>query len=92
MLWRSLEMALMLLRKLTLVLPWGLLAPRCPKRLPDDNFAPIVTGVILDNLKSIVYTLTSNIPKILRLLTWVVMSIPLPLSTVAILLIDLGTD
>ena len=61
--------------------------------LLEDNFASIVTGVILDNLKkSIVYTLTSNIPKILRLLTWVVMSIPLPLSTVAILLIDLGTD
>ena len=38
------------------------------------------------------YTLTSNIPKILPFLTWLVMGIPLPLSTAAILLIDLGTD
>ena len=66
--------------------------------LLDDNFATIVTGVeegrlIFDNLKkSIVYTLTSNIPEILPFLTWVVLGIPLPLSTVAILLIDLGTD
>merc|ERR1719499_2458680 len=66
--------------------------------LLDDNFASIVTGVeegrlIFDNLKkSIVYTLTSNIPEILPFLTWVIMGIPLPLSTIAILLIDLGTD
>merc|ERR1712228_406782 len=66
--------------------------------LLDDNFATIVTGVeegrlIFDNLKkSIVYTLTSNIPEILPFLTWVIMGIPLPLSTIAILLIDLGTD
>jgi len=66
--------------------------------LLDDNFATIVIGVeegrlIFDNLKkSIVYTLTSNIPEILPFLTWVIMGIPLPLSTIAILLIDLGTD
>lgn len=66
--------------------------------LLDDNFATIVTGVeegriIFDNLKkSIVYTLTSNIPEILPFLTWVILDIPLPLSTIAILLIDLGTD
>merc|ERR1712212_526548 len=66
--------------------------------LLDDNFASIVTGVeegrlIFDNLKkSIAYTLTSNIPEILPFLTWVVLRIPLPLSTIAILLIDLGTD
>ena len=35
------------------------------------------------------YTLTSNIPKILPFLTWLVMGIPLPLSTAAILHIDL---
>ena len=57
--------------------------------LLDDNFATI----IFDNLKkSIVYTLTSNIPEILPFLTCWVLGIPLPLSTVAILLIDLGTD
>ena len=66
--------------------------------LLDDNFATIVTGIeegrlIFDNLKkSIVYTLTSNVPEILPFLTWVILNIPLPLSTVAILLIDLGTD
>jgi sodium/potassium-transporting ATPase subunit alpha len=66
--------------------------------LLHDNFATIVTGVeegrlIIDNLKkSIVYTLTSNIPEVLAFLTWVVMGIPLPLYTMAILLIDLGTD
>merc|ERR1712215_110105 len=66
--------------------------------LLDDNFASIVTGVeegrlIFDNLKkSIAYTLTSNIPEISPFLTWVIMGIPLPLSTIAILLIDLGTD
>jgi len=66
--------------------------------LMDDNFATIVTGVeegrlIFDNLKkSIVYTLTSNIPEILPFLSWVVLGIPLPLTTVEILLIDLGTD
>ena len=66
--------------------------------LLDDNFATIVHGVeegrlIFDNLKkSIVYTLTSNIPEIFPFLTWVMLGIPLPLSTVAILLIDLGTD
>ena len=65
--------------------------------LLDDNFA-IVTGaeegrLIFDNLKkSILYTLTNNITKILPFLTWVVLGITLPLSTVAILLIDLGSD
>jgi len=66
--------------------------------LLDDNFATIVSGVeegrlIFDNLKkSIVYTLTSNIPEILPFLAWVVAGIPLPLTTLQILLIDLGTD
>ena len=66
--------------------------------LLDDNLATIVTGVeegrlIFDNLKkSIVYTLTSNIPEIFPFLTWVILDLPLPLSTIAILLIDLGTD
>jgi len=66
--------------------------------LLDDNFASIVTGVeegrlIFDNLKkSIAYTLTSNIPEISPFLMFIVMSIPLPLGTVTILCIDLGTD
>jgi len=66
--------------------------------LLDDNFASIVTGVeegrlIFDNLKkSIAYTLTSNIPEISPFLFFITMSIPLPLGTVTILFIDLGTD
>lgn len=66
--------------------------------LLDDNFASIVTGVeegrlIFDNLKkSIAYTLTSNIPEISPFLFFIMLSIPLPLGTVTILFIDLGTD
>merc|ERR1711963_950754 len=66
--------------------------------LLDDNFASIVTGVeegrlILDNLKkSIAYTLTSNIPEISPFLLFILADVPLPLGTVTILCIDLGTD
>jgi len=66
--------------------------------LLDDNFASIVTGVeegrlIFDNLKkSIAYTLTSNIPEISPFLLFIICDIPLPLGTVTILCIDLGTD
>ncbi|XP_064413493.1 sodium/potassium-transporting ATPase subunit alpha-1 isoform X3 [Latimeria chalumnae] len=66
--------------------------------LLDDNFASIVTGVeegrlIFDNLKkSIAYTLTSNIPEITPFLLFIIANIPLPLGTVTILCIDLGTD
>uniref|UniRef100_A0A8C8SWL2 Sodium/potassium-transporting ATPase subunit alpha-2 n=1 Tax=Pelusios castaneus TaxID=367368 RepID=A0A8C8SWL2_9SAUR len=66
--------------------------------LLDDNFASIVTGVeegrlIFDNLKkSIAYTLTSNIPEITPFLLFIIINIPLPLGTVTILCIDLGTD
>ncbi|CAD5115943.1 DgyrCDS4873 [Dimorphilus gyrociliatus] len=66
--------------------------------LLDDNFASIVTGVeegrlIFDNLKkSIAYTLTSNIPEISPFLMFILLDIPLPLGTITILCIDLGTD
>ena len=66
--------------------------------LLDDNFASIVTGVeegrlIFDNLKkSIAYTLTSNIPEISPFLAFILCDIQLPLGTVTILCIDLGTD
>merc|ERR1711871_840573 len=66
--------------------------------LLDDNFASIVAGVeegrlIFDNLKkSICYTLTSNIPEISPFISPILFDIPLPLSTVLILGIDLGTD
>merc|ERR1712168_163788 len=66
--------------------------------LLDDNFASIVTGgeegrLIFDNLKkSIAYTLTSNIPEISPFLVFILADVPLPLGTVTILCIDLGTD
>lgn len=66
--------------------------------LLDDNFSSIVKGVeegrlIFDNLKkSIAYTLSSNIPEISPFLAFMIFQIPLPLSTVLILCIDLGTD
>ena len=67
-------------------------------RYSPDNFASIVTGVeegrlIFDNLKkSIAYTLTSNIPEISPFLLFILADVPLPLGTVTILCIDLGTD
>lgn len=66
--------------------------------LLDDNFASIVRGVeegrlIFDNLKkSIAYTLSSNIPELAPFMAFIVVRIPLPLTTVMILCIDLGTD
>merc|ERR1712168_1422199 len=66
--------------------------------LLDDNFASIDTGVeegrlIFDKLKkSIAYTLTSNIPEISPFLLFILADVPLPLGTVTILCIDLGTD
>merc|ERR1711990_390295 len=66
--------------------------------LLDDNFTSIVNGVeegrlIFDNLKkSIAYTLSSNIPEILPFIMFILFAVPLPLSTVLILCIDLGTD
>lgn len=66
--------------------------------LLDDNFASIVNGVeegrlIFDNLKkSIAYTLSSNIPEISPFLVFICVQTPLPLTTVLILCVDLGTD
>jgi len=66
--------------------------------LMDDNFASIVRGVkegrlIFDNLKkSIAYTLSSNIPEISPFICFIIFGMPLPLSTVLILCVDLGTD
>ncbi len=66
--------------------------------LVDDNFASIVKGIeegrlIFSNLKkSIAYTLTSNIPEIVPFLAQIALQIPLGLTTILILVIDLGTD
>eukprot|EP01063_Lacrimia_lanifica_P037045 TRINITY_DN74_c0_g1_i7.p1 TRINITY_DN74_c0_g1~~TRINITY_DN74_c0_g1_i7.p1 ORF type:complete len:1319 (+),score=617.48 TRINITY_DN74_c0_g1_i7:100-3957(+) len=66
--------------------------------LMNDNFASIVDGVlegrlIFDNLKkSIAYTLSSNIPEISPFIVFILLRVPLPLTTVLILCVDLGTD
>merc|ERR1712054_87264 len=66
--------------------------------LMTDDFSAIVDGIeegrlIFDNLKkSIAYTLSSNIPEILPFIFFILFQVPLPLSTVLILCIDLGTD
>jgi len=66
--------------------------------LLDDNFSSIVAGVeegrlIFDNLKkSIAYTLEHLTSEVVPFLLFFVAEIPLPLTTVLILCIDLGTD
>jgi len=66
--------------------------------LMDDNFATIVDAIeegrtIFDNIKKFIsYILTSNIPQILPFIAFILLGIPLPLSIILILVIDLGTD
>ncbi|MFH1409422.1 MAG: HAD-IC family P-type ATPase [Nanoarchaeota archaeon] len=66
--------------------------------LMDDNFATIVNAIeegrtIFENIKKfIAYILTSNVPEILPFIAFVLLKIPLPLTVVLILAIDLGTD
>lgn len=66
--------------------------------LMDDNFATIVAAIeegraIFENIKKfIAYILTSNVPEILPFIAYVLLDIPLPLTVVMILAIDLGTD
>lgn len=66
--------------------------------LTDDNFASIVAAVeegraVFENIrKFLTYILTSNIPEILPYLAFVLFKIPLPLTIVQILAVDLGTD
>jgi calcium-translocating P-type ATPase len=66
--------------------------------LLDDHFATIVAAIeegraVFDNLrKFLTYILTSNIPELVPYLAFVLIRIPLPLTIVQILAIDLGTD
>lgn len=66
--------------------------------LMDDNFATIVVAIeegrtIFENIKKfIAYILTSNIPQILPFVAFALFAIPLPLTVILILCIDLGTD
>ena len=66
--------------------------------LLDDNFASIVAAIeegrtVYGNIrKFLTYILTSNIPEIVPYLAFVLFRIPLPLTIIQILAVDLGTD
>ncbi len=66
--------------------------------LLDDNFASIVAAIeegraVYDNLrKFLVYILTHNVAELVPYLAFVLYRIPLPLTVMQILAIDLGTD
>jgi magnesium-transporting ATPase (P-type) len=66
--------------------------------LADDNFASIVAAVeegrgIYDNLrKFLTYHMTSNCAELLPFIAFVLLGVPLPLTVLQILVIDLGTD
>jgi calcium-translocating P-type ATPase len=66
--------------------------------LLDDNFASIVAAVeegraVFANIrKFLTYILTSNIPEIVPYLVFVLLRVPLPLTIIQILAVDLGTD
>ncbi|KAF0192851.1 MAG: ATPase P-type (transporting) HAD superfamily subfamily IC [Gammaproteobacteria bacterium] len=66
--------------------------------LMDDNFASIVSAIeegrgVYENIrKFLTYILTSNIPEIVPYLAFVLFKIPLPLTVIQILAVDLGTD
>eukprot|EP00004_Rigifila_ramosa_P028075 TRINITY_DN940_c0_g1_i4.p1 TRINITY_DN940_c0_g1~~TRINITY_DN940_c0_g1_i4.p1 ORF type:complete len:1037 (+),score=262.23 TRINITY_DN940_c0_g1_i4:38-3112(+) len=66
--------------------------------LLDDNFSSIVLGVeegrlIFHNLKkSISYTLVHILPEIIPYVVYIILGLPIALTTLLILVIDLGTD
>ncbi len=66
--------------------------------LLDDNFATIVNAVeegrtVYENIKKfLTYIFTSNIPEAVPYLGYILFNIPLPLTILQILLVDLGTD
>ncbi len=66
--------------------------------LLDDNFASIVAAIeegraVFENIrKFLTYILSSNIPELVPYLAFVLFKIPLPLTIIQILAVDLGTD
>jgi calcium-translocating P-type ATPase len=64
----------------------------------DDNFASIVAAIeegrgVFDSIRKFTtYVLTSNIPELVPYLAFVLLRIPLPLTIIQILAVDLGTD
>uniref|UniRef100_A0A914MSF4 Cation-transporting P-type ATPase C-terminal domain-containing protein n=2 Tax=Meloidogyne incognita group TaxID=654580 RepID=A0A914MSF4_MELIC len=66
--------------------------------LLDDNFASIIVGVeegrrIFDNFKKTVsYVLRKNLAELVPFLAFIIIGVPLPLGTITMLCIDIGTD
>lgn len=66
--------------------------------LIDDNFKSIVEAVlegraVYDNIRKFVsYILVSNVPEIVPFIVYVIFRVPLALTVIQILAIDLGTD
>ncbi len=66
--------------------------------LTDDNFASIVSAIeegrtVFANIKKFVtYIFASNIPEIVPFIAFILFKIPLPLTVMQILAVDLGTD
>ena len=66
--------------------------------LLDDNFASIVGAIeegraVYDNIrKFLTYILTSNVPELVPYLAFVLFKVPLALTIIQILAVDLGTD
>jgi sodium/potassium-transporting ATPase subunit alpha len=66
--------------------------------LLDDNFASIVAAIeegraVFENIrKFLTYILSSNIPELVPYLAFVLFRVPLPLTIIQILAVDLGTD
>jgi magnesium-transporting ATPase (P-type) len=66
--------------------------------LLDDNFASIVAAIeegraVFANIRSfLTYILTSNVPELVPYVAFVLFRIPLPLTIIQILAVDLGTD
>ena len=66
--------------------------------LLDDNFASIIAAIeegraVYGNIrKFLTYILSSNIPELVPFLAFALLKIPLPLTIILILAVDLGTD
>jgi len=66
--------------------------------LLDDNFASIINAVeegraVFENIrKFIVYFFTSNVAELVPYITYMIFNVPLPLTIMQVLAIDLGTD
>lgn len=66
--------------------------------LLDDNFASIVAGIeegraVFDNIrKFLTYVLTHNVAELVPFLAFALLRVPLPLTPIQALAIDMGTD